>query len=204
MQKVGTFSNSRGFTIVELLIVIVVIGILAALVSVAYRGIQDNANNAKTESSMNAWRKAMIQYATDNGSYPIAASACFNEVNITNCWPTSNASPTLNNAIRPYLGNKNPLPAPSSQTLPNTWGSDRVAGGFMYSTVATLDGVLHRYYIAYNLKGLVRCNMSGLLSLSPGMPWPSLSSTPPTNGRSTQDGGNVSFCIAALPDPARL
>lgn len=32
-------SNSRGFTIVELLIVIVVIGILAAITIVAYNGI---------------------------------------------------------------------------------------------------------------------------------------------------------------------
>lgn len=183
MQKVGTFSNSRGFTIVELLIVIVIIGILAALVIVAYNGITDRANNTQTESAMNAWRKAMVQYATDNGAYPIAAHACFNEVNVTNCWPTSVASATLNNAIRPYLGNKNPLPAPSLQNLPNTWGGDRVAGGFYYSTVANLDGSPHRYYVSYNLKGRVRCNMSGLLSL--GTPWTNFSSTPPASGMSS-------------------
>ena len=202
MQKVGTTYSSRGFTIVELLIVIVIIGIIAALVIVAYSGIQDKANNTQTETAIDAWRKALIQYATDNGSYPIAYNACFNEVNVTSCWPTSSASPTLNNAIRPYFGNKTPLPAPSLQQLPSTpWGTT-VAGGLYYTTTATLDGTLYPYYVAYNLKGLVRCNMSGLLSL--GSPWTNFSSTPPSNGRSTSDGTGVTFCIAALPNPATL
>ena len=38
---------SRGFTIVELLIVIVVIGVLAAITIVAYNGVQDRAKQAK-------------------------------------------------------------------------------------------------------------------------------------------------------------
>lgn len=42
--------TQKGFTIVELLIVIVVIGILAAITIVAYNGIQDRANTAKITS----------------------------------------------------------------------------------------------------------------------------------------------------------
>lgn len=201
MQKVGTFSNNRGFTIVELLIVIVIIGILAAVVAVAYNGITEKANNSQTESAMGAWRKALIQYATDNGSYPISGGACFNEVGVTSCWPTSSASSTLNNAIRPYLGKKNPLPAPSLQQLTSTaWGT-RVAGGLYYNAAATLDGTAYPYYVAYNLKGRVRCNLEGLLSMTA---WPVFSSTPPASGRSTDDGVGVTFCIAALPNPAKL
>lgn len=41
-----------GFTIVELLIVIVVIGILAAIVIVAYNGVQARARTAKTSADM--------------------------------------------------------------------------------------------------------------------------------------------------------
>ncbi len=39
--------RQRGFTIVELLIVIVIIGVLAALIVVAYNGIQDRARQSK-------------------------------------------------------------------------------------------------------------------------------------------------------------
>lgn len=198
-----TSYKSRGFTIVELLIVIVIIGIIAAIVILAYGGIQDRANNTQTETTVNAWRKALVQYATDNGSYPVASNACFNETNLTNCWPTATASTTLNNALRPYMGNKNPLPGPSLQQITNSWGSPRVGGGLYYNASATLDGSPHPYYVAYNLKGLVKCNMSGFLAL--GSPWTDFSSTPPSNGRSANDGtGNITFCIAALPNPSSL
>jgi prepilin-type N-terminal cleavage/methylation domain-containing protein len=42
--------TKSGFTIVELLIVIVVIGILAAITIVAYNGIQDRANDTSVKS----------------------------------------------------------------------------------------------------------------------------------------------------------
>ena len=44
----------KGFTIVELLIVIVVIAILAAISIVAYNGIQSRANNTKIVSVTNS------------------------------------------------------------------------------------------------------------------------------------------------------
>lgn len=44
--------NKRGFTIVELLIVIIVIAILAGVTIVAYTGIQNNAKNASLQASV--------------------------------------------------------------------------------------------------------------------------------------------------------
>ena len=48
-----------GFTIVELLIVIVVIAILAAITVVAYNGIQERANSSKAKADLSQLAKAM-------------------------------------------------------------------------------------------------------------------------------------------------
>ena len=62
--------TKSGFTIVELLIVIVVIAILAAITIVAYNGIQTRAENNKTITTVGAYAKAFQLYAIDNGQYP--------------------------------------------------------------------------------------------------------------------------------------
>ena len=54
--------KQSGFTIVELLIVIVVIGILAAITIVAYNGIQTRAENAKTINGVAAIARSRITY----------------------------------------------------------------------------------------------------------------------------------------------
>lgn len=67
-MKVG---NSRGFTIVELLIVIVVIGILAAITIVAFNGVQNRAYNSAVQSDFSQFAKKMELFAADNnGQYP--------------------------------------------------------------------------------------------------------------------------------------
>lgn len=66
--------NSRGFTIVELLIVIVVIGILAALVIVTYNGIQQKARDTERKTDVNAIHGQVEAYYAQNGKYPTLAN----------------------------------------------------------------------------------------------------------------------------------
>lgn len=69
--------NRPGFTIVELLIVIVVIGVLAAIVIVAYSGVQNRASDASVQSDLRALAgKTSAFQATDpTSSYPHATQA---------------------------------------------------------------------------------------------------------------------------------
>lgn len=60
----------RGFTIVELLIVIVVIGILAGITVVAYNGIRSRGYDAQSASEFNAVQKALENFYTVNSRYP--------------------------------------------------------------------------------------------------------------------------------------
>ena len=60
----------KGFTIVELLVVIVVIGILAAITVVSYSGVTSKARTAQAQSNANSVRQVADIYYTDNGYYP--------------------------------------------------------------------------------------------------------------------------------------
>ncbi len=62
--------KQTGFTIVELLIVIVVIAILAAITIVAYNGIQNRANDSAVESDVATVAQKVKLYQIDNGAYP--------------------------------------------------------------------------------------------------------------------------------------
>lgn len=67
-------SQQKGFTIVELLIVIVVIGILAAITIVAYNGIQQRARDSERSQELNTIQKALELYQADKGGYPLCGA----------------------------------------------------------------------------------------------------------------------------------
>lgn len=66
-------NKAKGFTIVELLIVIVVIGILATLVIVTFTGIQQRARNSQRETDVNAVASHVEAFYAQYGYYPTLA-----------------------------------------------------------------------------------------------------------------------------------
>ena len=71
-MKTTRENKQTGFTIVELLIVIVVIAILAAITIVAFNGIQGRARDSQRVQDLKSIVKALELYKTANGSYPAA------------------------------------------------------------------------------------------------------------------------------------
>ncbi len=131
----------QGFTIVELLIVIVVIAILAAITIVAYNGITTRANNTQTFNAVAAHARAIGTYAADKSAYPISSYSCLGPSG-TRCSNTTDATgvstcggygqATTQNSYLTALNPTTPnLPAPSSQTA--QCGGKAFGGAWYYS-----------------------------------------------------------------------
>lgn len=78
LSAVGTLKNmnqsARGFTIVELLIVIVVIAILAAISVAAYSSIQHRARTSAVHTDLSSAKKKLALFRVDNGRYPASTT----------------------------------------------------------------------------------------------------------------------------------
>lgn len=66
--------KQSGFTIVELLIVIVVIGILAALVITTFNGIQQKGRDTERQTDIKALHGQLEAYYAQTGYYPTLAN----------------------------------------------------------------------------------------------------------------------------------
>lgn len=133
--------KQSGFTIVELLIVIVVIGILAALVVTTFSGVQRKARNTERETDIKAVHGQLEAYFADlgEGSYPQLA-----ELNSAT-WRSTNMKGLDEGALKDPKGTASTFAAASTGTTygyvptPNTCTTalkDCVA----YTLTATLEG----------------------------------------------------------------
>ncbi len=64
------FMNQRGFTLIELMVVIVILGILAGLIIPRIMGRPEEARRMKARVQIESIETALKLYKLDNGSYP--------------------------------------------------------------------------------------------------------------------------------------
>ena len=157
--------NKRmGFTIVELLIVIVVIGILAAITIVAYNGIQERAETTKIVSQAAALVKGLKTYEADLGR-PTASSCIAPATSITggvcassDAWNTNTPyDAAFNQALATYSG--------VSAFQAGKYGNNNPAGHMWYHANYYGDnrGVLY-YAVGPNSD----CGLANVLTPTPG------------------------------------
>lgn len=125
-------NDQRGFTIVELLIVIIVIAVLAAVTIVAFNGIRQRAVVAQVQSSLRSIATLMETDKAETGVYPSSIPSGYRQASGVDVTYVSgdatsyciDGTSSSNSAIRYYVGSasskspKNGTCASSALTLP--------------------------------------------------------------------------------------
>ncbi len=96
--------KDRGFTLVELLIVIVILGILATVTVFAVKGMTDKAKTNTCAADKKAMEVAVEGFYADTGAYAISGAAL---VPTFLRAPSPNYTTDSTGAVTPIAGNKN-------------------------------------------------------------------------------------------------
>jgi type II secretion system protein G len=127
--------NTSGFTLIELMIVVVIIGILAAIAIPNFVEMQARAREASVKANMHSMQLAVEDFSVKNtGTYPVAADDAAVQANM----------PSGNYPRNPFTGFNDAW----------TWGADPASPGVIGVNPATTT--------TYVIKGYGRSSLVAL------------------------------------------
>jgi len=190
MTSFQRYRRSIGFTFVEILIVIVVLGILATIVTVSYNGVTKKSRNTQTGVVIQKYVDALVVYYAKYGKYPDGNPDSKTCLGIGypggKCWKGEiDENATFMQSLKNIAGADFPMTANQSLGLKGAWFKAKSTG-----LTNVLDGQPEDF-VVYSVEGAnTRCPVGPLASDGGDTNIFTYSSTPPASGQThPQDTG---------------
>ena len=185
--------GSKGFTIVELLIVVVIIAILAAITLVTYNGIQQRANNAAIIDAASKSLRMIQAYISANTTLPYTSASASDWLCVTvssGCVWSSGSVP-VRSAFNTNISTIGTVPS----SVPVV-GTDRYGIIYYWNSSWTLSGVSRPAILIYWLQGTnQQCGVQGVIVES------GATLSPSTTGYTVGSDSGKTRCEVSIPGP---
>ncbi|HLC87589.1 MAG TPA: type II secretion system protein [Patescibacteria group bacterium] len=148
----STIDRQRGFSLIELLVVIGIIGLVTGIGASFAASVQRNTRNAQRQSDLNIIKSVLQQYYADNNFYPdtfnLGAGGEFSSCTGNNITPP----PTCNSKKKIYLKSLPKDPQASATQYYSYKAFRSSAAGAQECTNSVNQGKCHYYQLCASLE----------------------------------------------------
>ncbi len=190
-----TLKSAKGFTIVELLIVIVIIGILAAISIVTYNGVQQRARNTAIISAVNQTMNSIQAYIAQEDDYPIKLNVNMCITTESGCKHANGSDITGNSTLTANLSkiSKAPLSVPISGAGSGIF--------YHYTPTRIYNDESRPVMLIYWLHGKnQKCGIDGVMNKG-GDSSTGEATTPPNGYTNGNHPAGRTLCYISIPGP---